>query len=1552
MNYPVYPGSQYPDAVKPLTYGAIPEAKLPQILNSQPIVNDNPFDRVPTTSPFAQQYLQQNSFEPIKRIVENVTENMDAGWEFVAARPRVMAYNQTTDIIRFPRRPMPRVPSDVPAPVITHERERFTAQMDEYKLQFEMEGKFLVFGGEEATLIQTNYVYSLLSSMITSWRYKIKYTFMNVRQNQWQQHYKVDNPKSLREVNKYELQNYARLDLDPKGFPNMLLYVKQLTRMQQFDFNMCVLPFGKLDAIASNSYFTEAFRVGNSAIETVFGGGKRLKAMVDNMQVFEDSKESFKVTRTIEEQAFVQRVTRGGYIYNGGHVDCDDEDDPNCKYGFQYIQKGNKNWATKTLLDLIRESGRYGPDGKLDPFIWTLCRDWEDFSAAMGVYVREGRLDPMAYRISSEYTGNDSVVTTFTPTIRFGEQDPAYSPLGVLRRHIRRVSHLLKHKMTSEELKMIAKLENYRKTFRDISSVGEAQEAFLGAVVIANTLDTPVYNNGTHTFQTDFDHLSMFLDRDPFNMAPKQLPQIRDVPNTIEPNFVGGAKKALSIVRDSKVHFIFSIKYDTKAASPAYNRGKQGNIFAYVAIPEDEAFIQKANWDTVRAASNVTTHFFDQVIGNFVGAGNANAVGVIPDVWRADGVSPVSPELYESNNAPVAAGQWQWAFRPTADVAEAIKNATAGRLSAASRAYYGGTPPAQGFTLSLSPVPAQPYFCCRISSLRYLASLNVQSDKYGWKEEMISDIADGVKGLDKLYGILLSIYTSKNLYFNPIYVPFDIQTNDEDLDRLNTAISNLWCDQDKPFLARRPMRMKSAAGNWVFPRNFVSWSNSSDRVSTIQNTAKLLRARFGLAYNVGELATATRQFSNATDDGKMAYCRVVAFNTLMESGLLSGRVKDVLLSSDKWNDFTNSYGTGQASLTYAHYLQEYKKSVYPNAQTNALRDFTEFIRNEILPYLRLASQVIHDYFNTITSPANAANAANMALSSAEAASIAHNVYSMGYMLLSIITLWLDSSNMNYSIGYAWLQERKARANEPLSMISTTGGKDDLQIITDTVMKNIDSIRKGMSASSDTVAGTNTTQFWINTGLAVTPNLWKRFDDEIETISRSAAANPDRLVDLYYAYCLPMRPMKGMDQSKPIAGEPLWETQTLIAGHGNNTNVAHYVKGIMGELSQAMTHKGGMGLDRPAPDEPMFLQSGKLQSRRADVEQLASGISSSIYEQASKRPVPGEFMTTTLYDSNGREMRGGYLTSVKVQTASNLIIDVSQEPQFMKWRLKEINEIYKSDTIERSIGHLWCFSPFDFHVIENMIMKKVTPAGTGYMMLRPFQTDLMGSVLFTVADKNVAESGYNYVFSQGASNMQHDKVNVLMNCMLGCQIYQPDKVLWLKAQTMHGNVGGMGGDMYVNPSEFDISKIHSPTKDGFIIYVGDNLDREKIRDCISITSRYNSDRYTPLISNKAILESDEQHVPGLFYTIAKFELYKINSMKTGPALSFIQEKNSLNINTDCYSEDCRLWNKATGSFSDRVIGNWHLSRLSPDDAEFLEGSSAVKVRRVNYEGLQY
>lgn len=1557
---PVYPGAQFPDWRSPMTKSEVPDASLPQLLGGRQLNRNDPYNVLPLTTPFLGQHLQATDFAPLRRIIINNAEKLD-GWQFAAAPPKLSEYNQTVEVVNYPRVAMPELPEDVPAPLLQHTKEVFQTMMDHFKIQFEMEAEFFFLAGPAAKEASANYAATAIGAMNMSWKAKITWSFMNVRQNQWQKASKVDNAKSMSDIANWELTSYCALDRKEKGFPTVMTYVRQLTKQQNFEFNLAVVPYGKLDKIAANAFFSETWRAGPDAIQLLFQGGKKLASLVEGITFYEDAKVSYKTNKVHEEEAFVYRVKRGGWCYNVGSHDCGDDDDPNCKYGFQFITKGNKNWNTFKFLDLVRMSGRYGPHGDLDPFIYTLCDNWEDICRAAGVYPVDGKLDPMAYRIDSRYANDERTQTRYAPAFRFGEVDVHYSPLDHIRTHVRRMHCLIREKMTGEEITALNRLEGHKSILQDVAEfpMSEQQEGFLAAVAMQNSADAFSYAN--NTYNVVFENLSVFLDMEPLTKAPKKIPKISRVPPEI-PDFIKkGSTHCLLIELKGVEHIVLTMRLD-RYFGDGVKRGEEGRVVNYVAIPVGVFTAGRVDRYNAEVTAGRRSNAWDAFFNRTFARPNTNSVGL-----GGDTNSYVSPEQYQSGAVRVAnEADLVWTFRSSNDLETGLQNSATVADSESNEFFYDGhnmktSIPTQGFKdITVTPPPEVPHFYGCINGLRYLANLKRSSNNYGWNQSMIDQIHDGVKALDKLFNLLLNIYTPKNMYFDPKLVPFHIKTPDEEMNRLNTAISGLWGSQDQPFLCRRPMRYKSAAGMMVFPRTFQDWTDASNtKTGWYRNLTNILNERFGYAYDPDNvILTAEDYYAHEGEVGTHAkpFAVVAAFSALLESGILDGQVRDVLTNNGRWNEFVGDYMSSTASTNYSNYLKEHKKFAIGGIPVPDLRKFSTFFDFELREYLENAANTLMSYFKSAGGAAIDADdrtehskRETSRISEEKIKAIASNLHLFGYMLSCLIKLWMDDSKMDYNLNYVYLKNRKAAAKDSFTALSTSKGRSEVDVMADSLRNSIKGVKLATGGAAPNSVGSMTSQYWVNTGLTVNTNLWKRWQNEINSLEKRIAVGDNELVyELEYAYNTPLRPMMGQDHGKPISGESITESTFWFRGAADKAR--NYIRAAAENISQAMTKKSSTDMmDRKSTT------GGSRDTGRFNVEELARGISNSRFEQHSKRNVPAEFLTRDPYKMTGGESirrPDAYLTGVRVQTDSHHTIETGVEPQHLKFRLNEINNFYKDDTISRIVAHLWCFSPFHFDVISNMVNNKVTPAGRGHIMLRWCQEDRVGAMLFSVASRDVAESGYNCTLSSGAFNQQNNKINVVFSAMLGCTIYQQDKVLWLRSQTMHGNVSGMGAEMYIDPQNFDVTKAQRPDKDGFIIYVGDNLDMDTIKPCISITSKYNSQRYGPLVSNKAILESPEQHVPGLLWLIGKFRLYELNGLVYNLKSTFYEEKVTNSVNLDCYKEDHRQWDSASKSYSTRIIGNWHLSRLTPDDAEFLDGQATNNIRETNFGGLRF
>lgn len=1587
-SFPAEAGAQLPDRNPPLSYAATNSTQIVQKFGEKNYRYD-PFPQVPVTTPFYQQYAEAEKFEPVIRIVQNVLERAD-GWQFAVAPASKQEYNQVVQVVRYPRRALPQVPEDVPPPLWKHTSEQFSSQMERYSGQFQMEGDFFMYGGALADEQYENYAQSLLSGMIISLKLKITASVMLAKQNLWTKGVKRDTAKGMLDATEVERESYCALSRRNKGLPIMVNYSKSLSRQQNnFDFNTLVLPYGSLDKMATNNYWTEAFRVGAAtALQVLATGGRKLATLVDGMTIYEDAKWSVGGMggSKIEQEPFLHWVMRGGWIYNRGNVECDDDDDPNCKYGIGYTCKGQKNICVKTLLDLTRDSGRYASDGSIDPHTFTVAENAEYLASVCKVQIVQGRLDPMIYRLDNSLVNSDRTKQTFVVATKFGEVDPRYSPMTSIRNHVERMRSYIKSRLDSQDLQNITRLETIKKTLINTGLPTESQEALVAAVTISNTPDSYTWKGNTGTkegyFEVDFQNLSAFLKVDPFTKAPKELPSVRrlvDLAGTggnlseLPAAIKGSADRALVITVDGEECVIMAVKYDAQAeATFGAQRAQKGTVFGYVAVPLGSPLLSKTAWDTY-ATGGSSPLAFDKAINGATTLANDNQVGSDVD-GKPKESSWVIPEVYAVDKAgSTKLEDLQWALRPTSHIKVGIENIKAGTAKGRQEAFvaansttgsFGGF--GQGFQYPvIVQAPDQPYYYGGINGLRYLAERAKNSDYRGWDANMMKECQAGVESLDKLIQLVIGVYTLKNMYFDPNLVPYHLSTSDVELNRMNAAICGLFGDYFRPFLARRPLRTKPTAGNWLSPRTFISWDTSANNSNGVVEAAvSALNHNFGMGLDAGATVGA---ISGGLKSGPTLApaVRTVVFMALLDSGVMFSPVKDVILTRSKWDAFRAAYESSNASVSYADSLKNAAPYLTLGPATN-YRSFATFYTNELKT---LFDNATNEMGQVILSSVIGGAATN----EATVENAARNLFAFGNVLQWLVLMYLDSNDMNkYTIDVDAIKSKKAQALDTgIARIGSGKGVDEVNVLKRSLVHAVDQakVASSLTAGKDSMGKQNNAQYWVNTGLCISNQAWQRLHDQLEselsTISHGITAggvNAERVFELVRLYNTPIRPMMGLDYSKPVAGDPVKDTFfTKASGStGAATQVLRVIKTSTANMSQAMGKSKNSEWDmntarvnagRKAAPEPSYNQYAGYKTSTNELEEIVASLSGSRFEQDSARVgVPVEFLTKDPSVDNGRP---SYLVNVPMDSADgNGTIQTSVEPQWLKYRLEKIAEEYKDELFGKMFAKLWCFSPIHFHVIENMVNKKITPFGVGYVMLRPFQRDLVGAALFTVSGGEVARSGWNCTIQSAQYNQQHNKVNVKFSSLLGATVLQPDKIMWMVAQVMYGNYSGMGSSMYVEKDSFDHGRILQPEKDGFVVFVGDGLKLEDIPDCISITSQYNQQRYGPVLPNRNILKTGEQHIPGLLWTITRFRLNELTSTVWHQRQSFYEEKYGPYTNTDCYLEDCMLWNSQTKSYSSVVRGQWHVSGLSPADSDFLNGSGilgASETTLANFKG---
>lgn len=1549
---PLEPGLQFPDSRPPPGQMTSPASSILQQYASNNPQIDNRFSRVPITGPFYTQWAELNEIEPVIKIVWNVIEGTD-GWQFRAAPLKKRKFNQPVKVEYYPRRALPQVPENVPPPVWMSYEEEFVGTLDRYAAQFELPGDYTNLANVAAQEKVVNYVASIMSGAIISAKFRANAEFEHCKQDHWFKTGLRENSSNMLEITQPFREGYLNLFKRVRGYFAMVADARALSKRDQFEFNLAVLPNGTLDRIAfgHGNYFGEAFRSGPGAIDNLTLGGRKIAKLIDGLEVYEDSKWSLTNPTKRDEEPFLMYTSRGGWIYNRGNRDCGDDEDPNFKYGFGYISKGNKNWAEKTLLELLRESGRFDTNGNLDPHHYTLANQWYTLSRSCGLEPVNGRLDPLLYRIDSELARNEEINTRYLVAEKNGEVDIRYSPLSEHRAHIRKMEYLVKKKLSTAELQQISKLETKSRVMSDVSIPNTSQEAFLAAVCIQNSPDTFIYD--AEMFRITNTTMDTFLKMDPFTKAPRIIPKAVDISKlplatgfTVDHfNKVDRANRAITVTINGKVHVMVGLRLDTTPPddqSLGVFRGLENDIFGYVAVPLDSRLFSSVEWkkyeDEITGGDPLIA--WDKFNGTI--AADANDIGKADaTVANAAKDSFTSPEVYNNRLSLGTEVTLQWVFRPSADVRKSMANASTKARVAAEREYTNYALVSgkrlgigQGFKLPfIVEAPDVPTFYGGLNTLRYLGALHQKSEHTGWDPVLLQDCSDGTKSLDTLGRLFMGIYTTQNMYFREDLVPLHLQTADPEMNRLNTALYGLWGEQHKPFLARRPYRYKPASGNWFFPRRFIEGTSTKTPTQWYQMVGQMLVDNFGVAISGADIGTASINYGGASAGQRDQYAKVAAIASLLDSGVMHGNVKNVILDRETFARFKNSYGQSSASTTYANWL----KTSAPLVNTNTVatyKTFTTFFTRELQPFLNDAADVMKIYFNRV------AASPNDTITEKELNDISRNIYAFGLLLSGLILLWLDNNNMDYNIDGRWLASKKNQALDPNAIVvQTSKGSKDLDQIKNYISANIDArrLQNGMGAPAAN------SMDWINTGLMVYPKTWKRLETDLnaalDALSTATTSSYELRGEVINIYNTPMRPMMGDDYSKPLAGDSLQDF-ILVSGLGLATlatragHIGH-VKEVIKNISQAMTRSKNSELvgERVAIREPSALATGRFAGHVRDAEALARMISGSRFENESGRHVPETFMREPKgpYDST-------YIRPIEVRSPNEGTVIGYVEPQHMKVRLEDIDTEYKDDTIGKMAGKLWCFSPINFTVIENMITKGVKPFGTGFVQLRPFQRDLTGAVLFTVTGQQVAETVFNAVLESFAYNQQHNHYNGVLAAYIGAQVLKPQMVYWNYGQTMHGNVNGMKGEMYTDPDSFEPSKVNRTDKDGFIVFVGDGLKIEEIPDCVSITSQYNIDRYGTMVANRDILVSKEQHLPGLIYTMTRFRLNELNQAGWNARGSMYEEKNSKYTNTECFSEDCMYWDGK--AFASRYVGNWHLSGFVPEECEFLNGTSLM------------
>jgi len=1485
-------GGKMPDMMLPITKTE-EEVNALSILTGIENLRFDPTSNQPIVAEtFAQ--AKAKAVEAIKTVTYLVIET-SAGWHLRLAPVRQMEMNQVVEYDAYPRKPLDLTPEDVPPNYWTHKADSIKFTMDRFTGGFLMRGDFMAHGAAKAVQVFSNNIRNIASGALISLKLKIAGTFVRAKQHWWLHHYTYGPSYStIKEATNMERSAYASLTRTNKGYYTMNAYARSIAALDGHTWDTLVVPAGVLDAIALNNFHTEQFRSDN-AMKFLTLAGRALTNQIEGLTVMEDPKWSLDGVPQDEIESFLHYTRRGGWCYNDGDGDCNDSEDPNCRFGISYIHKGKTNWEVKKLFELLKESGRFDAKGNLHPLHWEIVENLPTYLSLARLKVYDGLLDPLMIQIAPQ---------KYAVARTMGEVDIRYSGEERMKSHARKTKRLLLSKeglnVNQTDIDKIEELHRLQKELNDIDEIDENLQGYVVGIA-ANEENYPT--NGVPMLKASSTSGAPY---------PLHVESARNIPGGyVRP----GVDRVLYFVKNNERYYIFLMRLDAVSGAPgSLARGVQGDPFVYFAARLA---------DVPAAAENSTDNMTVGGAARFGWDRRIAATKVInyTDYYTAEG----------GKGAAYTGRTKVWRLWNTAEMSRAGEGGAVN---------FGNAGSGQGFQApEMVQAPQKLYFYGGINGLRMMHDMYKNGQYRGWDVNDLRKAYEGVESLDAYMTKIEDIYTRHNLYFNASYVPSFMVTGDERFDRLNTSISALWGEFYRPIMVRFPIDLPDVALNRGVMVASMKDTEGDDSTTTYEQLGtkslfdgdKLTSIIVNMASYEGRPAP---YVPNVAD--------VTALDRILKMEEVGQDIRTRLADRDNGAPIFASYRKSALGQSYALMLHKANAAAHPNMRENAT--IWTFFRQEVAPVFE-AGRV---EFEAAVSQSEKRDAITKQASAAKLFGTVVGMMLEGQTLREMTRKWIDAvkSSVSSPRTSSTVESTKKRRDRDTQMrLEVQVGEQGFAASTGARPTDFQSVR----GAGD----------WINTRLMINKNYWNKFARRVsESGSRSEwirlmrsvirpmnkkdaglALAGDIFLDLVYdpRYVFfgagdddsaekTRAAISALDQYKAAAPELL-----SYAGTQNRSSEFFTAGEGVFEGFDVQSSKRRRSGDMDSPNSVYSKISPGLADYIAD-------ISHDVYSESTVLPpeftlrVPTNKMTPS-YMIQTQE------TTVDPTTGTVRYVQSLLESPWLKYRMDLAEKM--SDWMERMLAKLFCFSPIHLEVYKSFLSHGVVPMGTGAMFIRPFQTDLTGAVLYAKSGKELAESGVNAPVAHLTLDGPHNVWNAYYSVWLGCVIYDPRLFMWLLGQVFRKNISGMGGDVYVGENEFNRKDATNPDKDGFVIFTGDNLRRKDIPEPVSITSHYTADRYAKTITDKRVTEDCEQHVPGIFYTICKHKLFDLNVGNWNVRGSFWDAKFSSCVNTDGFSEDHCTWNGVERKFSNLHQGQWHLSGLSPENMPFLEGTSMFK-----------
>lgn len=806
--------------------------------------------------------------------------------------------------------------------------------------------------------------------------------------------------------------------------------------------------------------------------------------------------------------------------------------------------------------------------------------------------------------------------------------------------------------------------------------------------------------------------------------------------------------------------------------------------------------------------------------------------------------------------------------------------------------------------------PDKPYGYSTLNGLRYIASLDTREGYMPWAK-YITIASEGIKSFDKFYScyksfIPISITTNGDL------VPEFLRTTNRDYN----SKTMLWMSVvDKiryPVLVRGSdlnKRIEFKKDENTFNTNAVTYSINLEDAN--EDREELVESNIGITvFGPATIGLDLASFRTAVNSEELDM-GVTEINSLLAVRFLSERIRNALSSPEGYN-------------TMNTFLIRYQ--------------------NFLTPF-------INEMFTSINEAASAPSTKNKATSR--------------YFFISFIRalfLLKDEKNMSTNGASAYdhiamfLQEITQR--DVLELLEGPLEKEVvLELAKSTVIDSRDSTVDGLNPStratqrnalfnSNVMRGTELNRngvrdfddnfdmtAWRNSRLSFSPSSW----------SRSIHKNGIDSISLFNASLVraanPSNPLNTLGITQIVVDDAALEQNVRQALYDN----LRLVYDTFTELFEQVDKTGPSIHTFGALRSNYYSDMTRAQKMLNEAKLYSS--SSNWYQTNSAKRLPPEL-----------EEVSNFVAGIVTLDSKN--VSSAQGPRLIakKWmraRLVEAEEI--SSEPEKWMTRGLLLADVDRRNVIALLNKGVAPWFCSILLVRSFETFLMGSGLWASGGFQTAFFGWNYEQAIAWFTPDAERWDFKYATWLNAVLVNDNALLWRHNIVLLDYFFGRDTKPILGPQ--DIPKFSDGGMNGYqkmpgsIIYmnVGGEMTMKDLPKPFSITGRLNQGDYPQIRVPEGNEFMDDRLQTPIFFYLCWFGFHKYYQMARVDPYTFRLRQQQNKLNTDCLPGDALAYSEKDMDFTLEIHGESHMSGFGHDRALKLNALNRSSViQQVPYE----